>query len=122
MMSVNLIIELLVAVLLVATCAYCIILSTRLRKLRAGQEQLLSVISKFDEASRRAEKNLALMQESGITIGRDLDDITAKAHVLADELSVMVRAGDHIAGRIEDAMNDVRRVGSKRADALKAHQ
>ncbi|MEM9015134.1 MAG: DUF6468 domain-containing protein [Pseudomonadota bacterium] len=121
-MSVNLIIELLVAVLLVATCAYCIILSTRLRKLRAGQEQLLSVISKFDEASRRAEKNLALMQESGITIGRDLDDITAKAHVLADELSVMVRAGDHIAGRIEDAMNDVRRVGSKRADALKAHQ
>lgn len=114
------IIEFMVVGLLVATCVYCYVLSQRLRTLRAGQEELLSVIAKFDDASRRAENNLKVMQTTGVTMGRDLDEVTAKAHALIDELSVMVNAGDHIAGRIEGVVNEVRSIGGARASQQRA--
>lgn len=109
------VIEIVVAALLVATCGYCFVLSRRLRTLRQGQAELLTLIEKFDQASRRAERNLAVMQKSGLTASRDLDAAAARAHALIDELSVMVNAGDHIAGRIEGVVNEVRALGGRRA-------
>lgn len=114
-MSTELVIEVVLAFLLVSTCAYCFVLSRRLRILRDGQQELLSLIGKFDKASQRAEKNLAAMQSNGVAMSRDLDHLTARAHSLLDELSVMVHAGDHIAGRIEGAVNEVRAIGRRRA-------
>ncbi len=117
-MSIELVIEAIVAVLLIATCTYCYVLSRRLRVLRSGQEDLRAIIKKFDEASRRAERNLERMEENGLTMGRDLDDVSARAAALIDELSVMVNAGDHIAGRIEGVVNEVRAIGGRRAAPL----
>lgn len=108
------IIEIAVVILLMATCSYCYILSVRLRRLREGQSELLTLIKKFDDASLRAERNLALMQKTGLTAGKDLDVVTARAHKLMDELSVMVSAGDHVAGRIEGVVNEVRAIGARR--------
>jgi len=116
--NIELVIEAIVAALLIATCTYCFVLSRRLRVLRSGQEDLFAIIKKFDEASRRAERNLELMQENGLTMGRDLDDVSARATALIDELSVMVNAGDHIAGRIEGVVNEVRAIGARRAAPL----
>jgi len=116
--SIELVIEAIVAVLLIATCTYCYVLSRRLRVLRSGQEDLRAIIKKFDEASRRAERNLERMEENGLTMGRDLDDVSARAAALIDELSVMVNAGDHIAGRIEGVVNEVRAIGGRRAAPL----
>jgi len=118
--NIDLMIEIIVAGLLIATCAYCYVLSRRLQTLRSGQEELLAVITKFDDASRRAERNLQVMQTSGVSMSRDLDDVTAKAHALIDELSVMVNAGDHIAGRIEGVVNEVRAIGGGRIAAQQA--
>lgn len=114
-MMVEFLIELLVGALLVATCGYCFVLSRKLRALREGQAELKMLIEKFDQASRRAERNLAVMHKSGLTAGRDLDAAAARAHALLDELSVMVNAGDHIAGRIEGVVNEVRALGARRA-------
>ena len=114
-MSVELIIEALMAVLLIATCSYCYVLSQRLNSLRAGQKELLASISKFDDASRIAERNLALMQSNGSVVNRELSEAAASAHSLIDELSVMVHAGDNIACRIEGAVNEVRMIGRQRA-------
>lgn len=112
---VEVLIEIIVAALLIATCGYCFILSRKLRALRRGQAELKTLIEKFDEASRRAERNLAVMQKSGLSASRDLDAVTVRAHALIDELSVMVNAGDHIAGRIEGVVNEVRALGARRA-------
>ena len=114
-MTIELIIETIVAALLIATCGYCYLLSRRLRTLREGQEELLASIAKFDDASRRAEKNLALIQSNGALVNGELSKAAAGAHSLIDELSVMVNAGDNIACRLEDAVNDVRAIGSKSA-------
>lgn len=108
-------IEVIIAALLIATCGYCYVLSRKLRALREGQAELKTLIETFDQASRRAERNLAVMQKSGLTASRDLDAAAARAHALIDELSVMVNAGDHIAGRIEGVVNEVRVLGARRA-------
>jgi prophage DNA circulation protein len=108
-------IEIVVAVLLVATCGYCIALNRRLKTLKEGQADLQRAIAAFDDATRRAEQNLARMESSGLGMGRDLDAVMARAHALVDELSVMVSAGDHIAGRIEGAVNNVRALGGRRS-------
>lgn len=109
----ELLVETIVGALLVATCAYCYILSRKLRTLREGQAELLSVISKFDEASRRAEENLSTMQATGANLNRNLAAATARANALVDELSVMVHAGDRIAGRIEGAVSQARAMDLK---------
>ncbi|MEX0645567.1 MAG: DUF6468 domain-containing protein [Parvularculaceae bacterium] len=111
------IIDVVVALLLVATCGYCIVLNRRLKALKDGQADLQRAIAAFDAASRRAEENLARMESSSLGAGRDLDAVMTRAHALVDELSVMVSAGDHIAGRIEGAVNNVRSLGTKRAAA-----
>ena len=118
-MTIEIIIEAVVAILLIATCTYWYVLSRRLSALRKGQKELLDVISKFDAASRRAEQNLAAMQNNGVSMGRDLDAVTARANALIDELSVMVNAGDHIAGRIEGVVNEVRTLGARRSATIR---
>lgn len=112
-------IEIVVATLLVATCAYCFILNRRLKALKDGQEELKAAIATFDQASRRAEENLARMEKNSLNMGRDLAGVMGRANALVSELSVMVSAGDHIAGRIETAVNDVRAIGGKRAGGMR---
>lgn len=107
------VIELIVGAMLVATCGYCFVLSGKLQALRAGQAELLKSIEKFDDASRLAEQNLNRMQGAGAMMNRDLEETTAKAHALIDELSVMVHAGDNIAGRLEGAVKEVRAIGAR---------
>ena len=110
-MNVELIIEGIIVVLLLATCSYCFLLNRRLQTLRSGQKELAALISSFDKASRRAEKNLSFIQSNGASVNRELTDAAARAHDLVDELSVMVNAGDNIACRIEGAVNEVRMIG-----------
>lgn len=112
-------IEIVVATLLVATCAYCFVLNRRLKSLKDGQAELKAAIATFDEASRRASENLARMEKSSVAMGRNLAGVMGRANALVSELSVMVSAGDHIAGRIETAVNDVRVLGGKRAGGLR---
>ncbi len=114
-MNVELIIETIVIALLISTCGYCYVLSRRLRTLRGGQEELLTLISQFDDASRRAEKNLALIHTNSATVNQELTQAAVGANSLIDELSVMVNAGDNIACRIEGAVNEVRAIGLQRA-------
>lgn len=104
-------VELIMSFLLVLTCGYCAILGQKLRALREGQKQLIETVEKFDAASSRAEKNLKTMQGAGLAMNKDLDETTRRAHELIDELSVMVHAGDKIAGRIESAVGEVRVLG-----------
>ncbi len=109
----SLALEISVGLLLIVTCVYCIVLGRKLEKLRDGQMELLATIERFDEASRRAEQNLSAMQGAGAALNRDLGAAESRANALIDELSVMVNAGDDIAGRIEAAVRDVRAAGSR---------
>lgn len=113
------VIEILIVVLLVVTCGYCFVLNNRLSMLRKGQTELVEMISKFDEASKHAERNLAVMKANGATAGREIETMTERAKSLVDELSVMVSAGDNIALRIEGVVNEVRTIGASRKNTAR---
>ncbi len=113
-MTLALIMDFLLALLLGSTCIYCIVLNRRLKVLKDGQTDLQSAISVFDSATQRAQETLERLEQNGAGRSRNLEMEMAKANALAAELSVMVSAGDSIAGRIERAMGEVRAVGSRR--------
>jgi len=118
-MTLALTMDFLLTVLLGATCIYCVILNMRLKVLKEGQADLQSAISVFDSATQRAQETLERLEVNGVGRSRDLEMELAKATALAAELSVMVSAGDNIAGRIERAMGEVRAVGGRRAGVTK---
>ncbi|MEL7486987.1 MAG: DUF6468 domain-containing protein [Pseudomonadota bacterium] len=111
----SVVIDALLIGLLGATCAYCISLNRRLAAIKSGQDALESAIAAFDEASRRAESTFRHAEQAGRHQHADLDAAVRRANALAAELSVMINAGDNIAGRIETAIGDVKSIGARKA-------
>ena len=106
--------DIVVSLLLVATCVYCFVLNRRLRVVREGQASLETAIAAFDLASRRAEESLARIEKDGATTGKALSAIIARADSIQEDLSVMVASGDRVAGRIETALGAARSAGGRR--------
>lgn len=102
--------------LLSAACIYCAVLSRKLKTLRDGQAELFKTIEKFDLATKRAEKTLALIQSNQAIVGKQLSSLTNEARLAIDELSVMVTSGDHIASRLEQSVSDIRYIGRDHAN------
>ncbi|CDO58509.1 hypothetical protein BN1012_Phect295 [Candidatus Phaeomarinobacter ectocarpi] len=97
---VGLLIELVVGGLLVATIAYCFLLDRRLRALRDGEGDLKQVVVALDRATTRAQGAITDLRVSCDGLTRDMQRDLKKARGLADELALMVEAGDHIADRL----------------------
>lgn len=100
-MTVGLILEALVAVLLVATVYYCVILNRRLTKLREGQEEFTALVADLNEATRRAQNSVQDLKSSTIETGRELEERVSSARVLVDELAMITEAGNNLANRLE---------------------
>ncbi len=113
-MTMELIIECILMVLLIAACGFAGILAHRLRKLRAGQEELVAMIERFDISATTARENLDTIKANHKDIERDLHRLVARATGLVTDLSVMVNAGDNVAGRLEGAVDEVRLIGMKK--------
>ncbi|WP_422363563.1 DUF6468 domain-containing protein [Pyruvatibacter mobilis] len=103
--SISMMVELVVGVLLVATIAYCFVLDRRLKALRDGEGELRKIIVALDKATTRAQGAVTDLRVSCDGLTRDMDRDLKKARALADELAVMVEAGDHIAERLGSASN-----------------
>jgi hypothetical protein len=82
----GLIIESLVAVLLLLTIGFCVLLNGRLKKLKADEQTLKGTISELITATEIAERAIAGLK---MTV-RDCDL----------NLSERLRAGDHLAGEL----------------------
>jgi hypothetical protein len=102
------ILDILIAVLLVGACGFGVVLSRKLGALKAGQTDLAAAINTFDSATRRAEETLQRIEAAGLANGRALSLGAKRAETLANDLSVMIVAGDRVADRIETALGDVR--------------
>ncbi|MGD1934593.1 MAG: DUF6468 domain-containing protein [Candidatus Phaeomarinobacter sp.] len=98
--SIGLIVELVVGALLIATIAYCYLLDRRLRALRDGEGDLKQIVISLDRATTRAQGAITDLRVSCDTLTRDMERDLKKARGLADELALMVEAGDHIADRL----------------------
>jgi hypothetical protein len=102
-----------VAVLLVATIGYSVVLNRRLSAMRSDRDKFEDVIRNLTTASQRAEAAVANLRTSADDLGKRLDKKIDEARSLSDDLVYMIERG----GTIADKMADLIRTGR---DGLKS--
>lgn len=90
-----------VALLLVATIGYSVVLNRRLAGVRADRDKFESVIRDLGAASQRAETAVATLRASADDLGRRLDKKIDEGRALGDDLAYMVERGGSIADKLE---------------------
>ena len=102
-LPVPLIVEVTLAVLLLATLFCCARLEGRLRRLRKDQDGLSGTVRALNTAIGAAQASLTQLRAAA----QDADEILGRkvttARGLADELSLLTSAGERIASRMESA-------------------
>jgi hypothetical protein len=104
----SLLLEGLLAVLLVATIAYSVMLDRRLRTLRQSRDEMQALLASFTAATAHAQAGLIALRETGQTTTRDLQGDIERAKALRDDLSFLVDRGNGLADRLEGGIGAAR--------------
>lgn len=99
-LPVDMMLEVIVCFLLVATIGYCAMLDRRLRAMRAGQDGLRGLITDLSAATTQAMSAIAHLRQAGDATGVALTEQVKRGRALADELELMVQSGNDIANRL----------------------
>lgn len=99
-MPIGLIIESLVAVLLVVTIGYCVLLNHRLRRLRADEEALRATISELITASEIAERAILGLKATAGEADKTLGQRLTEAEHFSRQLASQIEAGSVVLDRI----------------------
>jgi len=116
----GLMIESLVAVLLVLTIGYCLILNRRLKRLRADESSLRATIAELVAATTVAERAIEGLRTTVTDCDATLGERLRTAERIAAELVRDVRRGEEIVSRIHRIAVAAR--GSERPSAEPAPQ
>ena len=92
------------AVLMVAVIVYAMLLNKRLGNWREGKAELQRATSEFVKAATRAEEAIAELKAASEASGRLLEDQTRKALSLKDDLEILVHRAEPTADRLSDAL------------------
>jgi len=94
--------EALVAVLLVVTIFYCIVLERRIRAFKADQVSLAELVTQLSNATEHAQVAVAGLKSTAEEADDELDGKLKKARSLSEELAFMVETGNNLAGKLAD--------------------
>jgi len=98
--SLGLVIEGLVAVLLMLTIGYCMLLNKRLKRLKADEQSLKATIGELITATEIAERAIGGLKHTVREVNEDLGSQIASAADLSQKLSKQVVQGDAVLQRI----------------------
>lgn len=98
-----LILDGLLAVLLVLMIAYAFVLNRRLATLRTDREDLETFISRFNDATNKANASLQGLRSAAEGNAALIKDAADKAQALRDELAFLVERADGSAERLAKA-------------------
>ena len=96
----GLVIESLVAVLLLLTIAYCMMLNTRLKRLKADEQSLKATIGELITATEIAERAIGGLKHAVRDVNENLGNEIATATELTDLLRHQLAAGDSVLERL----------------------
>jgi len=96
----GLIIEGLVAILLMVTIGYCMILNSRLKRLKADERALKATIAELITATEMAERAVAGLRTTARECESTLGERLAMADQCCAELNRQVKAGDLVIERL----------------------
>lgn len=118
----KIILDLVIAVLLLATIGYAMTLNSRLSQLRKNRDDLARIIVSFNEATVRAESSIPKLKRAAEEAGMSLQERVDKAQSLRDDLAFMIERADSMANRLESAVRQSRNEGRAPAPATGAGQ
>jgi hypothetical protein len=93
-------IESLVAVLLLLTIAYCVILNNRLKRLKADEQSLKATIAELITATEIAERAVAGLKATAHECDATLGERLRTADQYCAELNQQIKAGDVLLKRL----------------------
>ncbi|MGB0671704.1 MAG: DUF6468 domain-containing protein, partial [Rhodospirillales bacterium] len=105
-MPFSLILDLFVAVLLVVTIGYAVVLNRKLSAIRRDRAELETVAANFAQATLRAEESIRKLKASADGLQGQVN----KAESLREDLSFLVSRGGQAADRLEDTIRDARTI------------
>ena len=98
--SLGLAIESLVAVLLVLTIGYCMLLNARLKRLKADEHSLKAVIGELITATEIAERAIGGLKHTVRDVNENLGSQITSATQMSDLLKKQIAEGDHVVRRL----------------------
>jgi hypothetical protein len=101
-----------VALLLIATIGYSMVLNRRLGAVRSDREKFEVLVRNLNAASQRAEVAVTNLRVTADDLSRRLEKKVEEARALGDDLTYMIERGDGLADKLANQI----RVGR---DALK---
>ena len=107
-MDFRVLLDLIIALLLVATIGYAITLNNRLTALRRNRDQMAKIIASFNEATVRAESSIPKLRRAADEASGGLLERVEKAQSLRDDLAFMIERADTMANRLETAVRSAR--------------
>jgi hypothetical protein len=98
--SLGMAIEALVAVLLLITIGYCMLLNNRLKRLRSDEHSLKAVIAELITATEIAERAIGGLKHAVRDVNENLGDKLATATQMSDHLKRQLSECDHVVRRL----------------------
>ena len=98
--SLGLAIESLVAVLLMVTIGYCMLLNARLKRLKADEHSLKAVIGELITATEIAERAIGGLKHTVRDVNENLGSQIASATAMSDQLKKQIAESDHVVRRL----------------------
>lgn len=86
---------------LATTIFYCLRISKQLNQMRADRQVFENLIQALNLSSARAEAAVRSFKETAAGGGESLQDKINKGHAMAEELEIMIQAGDSLADRLQ---------------------
>jgi chromosome segregation ATPase len=98
--SLGIIIESLVAVLLVLTIGYCMLLNARLKRLKADEHSLKATIAELITATEIAERAIGGLKHTVRDVNENLGSQLAAAAQMTEQLKHQLAEGDQVVRRL----------------------
>ena len=98
--SMGVAIESLVAILLMLTIAYCILLNRRLKRLKADEHSLKATIAELITATEIAERAIGGLKHTVRDVNEDLGNRLAAATEMSAQLKKQLQEGDNVVRRL----------------------
>lgn len=97
----NILLNLLISVLLVATISYCFVLNKRIKILQDGKSELANLLKYFDESTVRASESIVALQTASKKIGENIQMRIDKVNYLMEDLSFLIEKGNRLANQLD---------------------
>ena len=93
-------IESLVAILLLLTIGYCMLLNRRLKRLKADEHSLKATIAELITATEIAERAIGGLKHTVRDVNENLGDQLAAAAQMSQQLKIHLAEGDNVIRRL----------------------